>query len=331
MEALKIYNSRSIEKLITKRHCETKFGEEVTFVESLEALATAKAEYVLLGVPEDIGIRANYGKSGAASAWHTALKSLLNIQINPYNKGSNLVLLGELDCSQHMQKAENIDPEDPNYHAKLGDLVKEIDQQLAEIIEKITALGKIPIIIGGGHNNAYPNIKGASKGLKKPMNVLNIDAHTDLRLLEHRHSGNGFSYAIEGGYLRRYTIFGLHKNYTPQYIFEEMQSENIQFRLFEELMTASNNLNNEFQKSLDFVSNSNFGLELDCDAIANFPASAQTPSGFTMEQVRNFIGIVKKSKNCSYLHICEAAPSKINESQVGKALSYFITDYISDK
>nr|WP_233167177.1 arginase family protein [Pedobacter sp. ASV2] len=30
------------------------------------------------------------------------------------------------------------------------------------IIEKIVAAGKVPIVIGGGHNNAYPIIKGSS-------------------------------------------------------------------------------------------------------------------------------------------------------------------------
>jgi hypothetical protein len=32
-------------------------------------LKTCEAKYVLLGIPEDIGIRANYGRPGSSSAW----------------------------------------------------------------------------------------------------------------------------------------------------------------------------------------------------------------------------------------------------------------------
>jgi formiminoglutamase len=83
-----------------------------------------------------------------------------------------------------------------------------------------------------------------------------------------------------------------------------------------------------FREELEFVSHDNFGLELDCDAIKSFPSSAQTPSGFPINMIRNFIRIASEEENLKYLHICEAAPTKETENKVGKALSYFITDLI---
>lgn len=331
MEELKIYKKQDVEKLISKRKGERKFGEELIFVEDLEELEKHSAKYVLLGIPEDIGIRANHGKPGASKAWQSAIKSLANIQINRFNDPSHLIMLGELDCKEWMQKASNIDREDPNYFTKMGDLVKEIDQVVAELIETIVSKNKIPIIIGGGHNNAYGNIKGTAKALNKPIDVLNIDAHTDLRQLEHRHSGNGFSYAIEGQFLCKYSVFGLHKNYTPEYIFEEMEfSENICYQLQEDLLEFPDEAHRKFQEVIKNLRSNDFGLELDCDAIANFPSSAKSPSGFTVNQVRDFIRKSKKTGCCRYFHICEAAPTEENESQVGKALSYFISDFISE-
>ncbi|QYA27044.1 formimidoylglutamase [Gramella sp. MT6] len=329
MTGLKFYKSSHIDKLISKRKGEEKFGEKLQFVANLEELETHKAKYVLLGIPEDIGVRANFGKPGTSRAWKTALSSLVNIQVNRFNDPENLILLGEVDCTELMKKASFIDESDPNYHAKLGDLVKQTDQLVSEIIEKIVATGKTPIIIGGGHNNAYGNIKGAAKALKKPLNVLNIDAHTDLRQLEHRHSGNGFSYAIEGQYLNKYSVFGLHKNYTPEYIFKGMEaSPNMNFKLLEDLSEEPGNNSGDFQQMLQGINNSPFGFELDCDALADFPSSAKSPSGFSVDQVRNFIRLVSKDENCCYFHLCEAAPDEDNAAQVGKALSYFISDFI---
>lgn len=329
MKGLKLYTKSHIEKEIASRKGEVKFGEKLQFVKNLDELEQHSARYVLLGIPEDIGVRANYGKPGTAKAWKTLLKSIINIQANRFNNPENLILLGELDCKELMHKASLIDASDPNYHTKLSDIVKQIDQLVADIIEMIISKAKIPVIIGGGHNNAYGNIKGAAKALGDPINVINIDAHTDLRQLEHRHSGNGFSYAIEGQYLRKYSVFGLHKNYTPEYIFTQMDSsENMQYYLAEDIFRYPDELIRRFQKCLEENEKSKFGFELDCDAIANFPSSAQSPAGFSVNQVRSLINMVAKNDNCCYFHICEASPCEKNAAQVGKALSYFISDFI---
>ena len=329
MNGLKLYRSSDIEKMIARRNGEVKLGENLQFVSSIEALDHNSAKYVLLGVPEDIGVRANYGKPGTSNAWRAALKSLVNIQVNRFNNHENLILLGELDCKDLMKKASYIDDSDPNYYPKLGDLVKKVDQLLADIIETIVSKNKIPIIIGGGHNNAYGNIKGTAKALNDPINIINIDAHTDLRQLEHRHSGNGFSYAIAGKYLRKYSVFGLHKNYTPEYIFKEMDaSECFHFKLIEDLLKQPEQISKHFEQELEMIKQSPFGFELDCDAISDFPSSAKSPSGFSVNQVRNFIDLVSENENCRYFHICEAAPNDQNSAQVGKALSYFISDFI---
>ena len=77
-----------------------------------------------------------------------------------------------------------------------------IAPDLSPLISKLVEIvpsGKIPIIIGGGHNNAYGNIKGLALAKGKPVNAINFDAHSDFRIMEGRHSGNGFSYAFEEG------------------------------------------------------------------------------------------------------------------------------------
>ncbi|MCH4824262.1 formimidoylglutamase [Gramella lutea] len=329
MKELKLYKRPHIDRYISRRKGEVKFGEKLNFISSLNELDHHPSKFVLFGIPEDIGVRANHGKPGTSQAWSIAIKALVNIQVNRFNDPKDIILLGELDCDELMEKASWIDESDPNYLDKLGDLVRQIDILVANLVEIIISKGKIPVIIGGGHNNAYGNIKGAAKALKEPVNVINIDAHTDLRQLEHRHSGNGFSYAIEGQYLRKYSVFGLHKNYTPEYIFEEMDaSENLNFRVAEDLFKKPGEVAVRFGEELDKIGNAKFGFELDCDSISDFPSSAKSPSGFSINELRNFIDLVSKNENCCYFHICEAAPDEDNASQVGKALSYFISDFI---
>lgn len=328
MHHLKLYSEKNIFKLMATRHGETKLGQKLQFVENLEALEKTDSRYVIFGIPEDIGVRANFGNAGTATAWETFLKAFLNVQENEYNSGEEIVLLGEINTAELMQKAGNIDVSDPNYVQKLGDLVEQVDVMVSGVVKKVILAGKFPIIIGGGHNNAFGNLKGAAEASGKAINVLNIDAHTDLRRLEHRHSGNGFSYALKNGFLERYSIFGLHKNYTPQYIFDEMNaSEAINYRLLEELPQQERP--EKFRQALDFVKDAKFGLELDCDAIANFPSSALSPVGFSLDEVRSFLKIAAKEKNCCYLHICEAMSA--TNYPTGKALSYLATDFLQER
>lgn len=325
MAKLKIYDPRNAAHYLSTRPGETKLGEGIQFISSLEDLEESTAEFVLFGIPEDIGVRANYGKPGTSNAWNACLQSLLNVQHNQFFSPEKLLLLGELNCSFEMEKASNIDLSDPNYHSKLGKLVETIDQAVSSVVRAIVMAGKTPMIVGGGHNNAFGNIKGTSEALEMLVNVLNIDAHTDLRLLEHRHSGNGFSYAREQGYLEKYAVFGLHENYTPQYVFDEFEaSADLDYWLFEEL--SGTDKFPAFKEALDLVKEKRFGLELDCDSIAGFPSSAQSPDGFLLDEVREMVRSAAKNRNCSYLHICEAVAR--DGFPTGKALSYLVTDFI---
>lgn len=331
MEGFKLYNSRAVEKLISPRKGEIKFGEKVVFLEKIEELESRSEKYVLFGIPEDIGVRANLGKPGTVDAWKVCLKYLLNVHANQFTNPQNLIILGEVKAEDLMSGASNFGEEDPNYLFKLGDLVSKLDEVVTRVVSFIISAGKIPIIVGGGHNNAYGNIKGASLALKKPVNIINIDAHTDLRKTEYRHSGNGFSFARKEKYLGKYRIFGVHQNYTPDYIFKEMDvSSQDQYHLYEHLLLKSSaEINKIFEEELGLTAQEDFGLELDCDSIRNFPSSAQTPGGFSYNMVRNFVALAAREENIRYFHICEAAPTTSSEAEVGKALSYFITDFIN--
>ena len=79
---------------------------------------------------------------------------------------------------------------------KLRETVHEMDEFLIDILVPIYKAGKVPILVGGGHNNAYPLMKAFFLAHNKKVNVANLDPHADYRALEGRHSGNSFSYAI---------------------------------------------------------------------------------------------------------------------------------------
>jgi formiminoglutamase len=312
MDNLKIYSQSDIDHLIISREGETKLGERVAVLSSWGELEGANAEFVLLGIPEDIGVRANAGIAGAASAWRPSLTAFLNIQSNRFLTGEEVLVLGHFEINE---------PEDSSIE-DLRNKVVEIDDLVYPIIEKIVAAGKIPIVIGGGHNNAYPMIKGLSLANKKPIDVLNVDAHADLRDLEGRHSGNGFSYALKENYLNNYLMYGLHQNYNNEAILKQIDANpKLKAIFFDDILTGVDL--NSFVNEIGLVA----GLEIDLDCIQNVLSSAETPSGFAVNDVRKLI--LTTAKKFSYLHLSEGA-TRMLDGRVSKLTSKLVAYLVSD-
>ncbi|MGZ9736094.1 formimidoylglutamase [Flavobacterium sp. GNP002] len=338
MEKIIPFTIKDLAKITNHRSGEIKFGEKMITVpketDPVEFLKTCEAKYVLFGIPEDIGIRANFGRPGAASAWDSAIKSIANIQHNRFCKGSQLFVLGQLNVSVEMKEVEHLDFNDIDDRSKLSQLVEKIDKDVSHIIFSIIKLGKTPIIIGGGHNNSYGNIKGTALAKGKPINAINFDAHSDFRILEGRHSGNGFSYAFEEGFLKKYFIFGLHENYTSKSVLDIIKKieDRVRYNTYDSVnIRKEKDFNQEMALASEFINDDFFGIEIDLDSIPNIACSAMTLSGFSVEQLRQFISYFAKNKNAAYLHICEGAPDlgeEKNNHLIGKLIGYLVTDFI---
>ncbi|MFA5556345.1 MAG: formimidoylglutamase [Flavobacteriaceae bacterium] len=341
MENLIRLSAEKLSEITSSRKGETKFGERIITVPDeisvSNFLQECQAKFVLFGIPEDVGVKANLGRCGTASAYENTLKSLVNIQHNRFAKGNELIVLGHLDVSIYQEKAQKLNTNNKTELKELYRLVGEIDKEVAHLVSIIVKNGKIPIAIGGGHNNSYGMIKGTALAKAHPINAINFDAHTDFRALEGRHSGNGFSYAYEEGFLDKYFIFGMHENYTSKGIFQKIRETGgrVQYNTYEQMaIRKEKSFSKELNLALEFVATTNFGIEIDMDSVENMPSSAMTLSGFSAEKLRSFLHLLALSPQVSYLHICEAAPDladQKNPNLIGKLIAYLITDFIKAK
>jgi len=347
MKHLKIYTKQDILNLTKLRSFETKIGEQIQYVEDSNALETAIANssvrYVLLGIPEDIGVLANDGIGGTDTSWPSFLQSFLNIQSNDFLSGEEILLLGHFDFSDIKKLIEkNAITKEEKINA-YKHAVLTIDEAVEDIIKIITRHNKIPIVIGGGHNNAYPLIKGAAKGLHKAdlillaqINCINVDAHADYRPMEGRHSGNAFRYAEEDGYLQKYCVIGIHENYIPENVWIDMVNNPfIDCITYEDIFIhEKRNFSQTVLHAINFTDDTYTGIELDMDAITNTLSSAVTPCGISSIQARQYITLAAKHTKPAYLHICEGATQLINgqkDTLTGKLISYVVSDFIKGR
>ena len=325
MNSLKVLSKESCRLLVALREGETKLFETVHFIQDIKnlknELESTSFEFVLIGIKEDIGVLSNLGKRGSCNTWEYALKSLLNTQNNRFNDGSKLLVLG---CLEFTELLKDLDNKTIDERRKLVEL---IDKEVVEIVHDIVKAGKIPLIIGGGHNNSYGNIKGTSLALGKMINAINFDAHSDFRALEGRHSGNGFSYSFQEGFLDRYFIFGLHENYNSENVLKKIDSlsERVKYTTYESIEVQQTvSFESALINAIEFIDNRPFGVEIDCDTIESIQSSAMTPSSFSVATTRRYISKLAEQKNSCYLHLAEASVRDGCDSndQVGKQEAY---------
>lgn len=344
MKHFKFYDKQEVLAFTKIRKFETKLGERIRCISPgsniEEALHQPSIKYVLFGIPEDIGVKANNGMGGADSAWHPFLKSFLNIQSNDFLDGNEVLLLGQFDFSEI---ANLIDQNADNYDEKLAAYrraVSIIDDAVEQLMHVITQNKKMPIVIGGGHNNAYPCVKGAAKGWYKAgilelaqINVLNLDAHADYRPLEGRHSGNAFRYAEEDGYLEKYCVLGLHENYIQQNVWMDMVNNPfIDCITYEDIfLHEKRTFMQAIAHGCNFTSDTLVGIELDVDCIEHTLSSATSPVGITANHARQYIHFATADSRPAYLHICEGATHLSDgrtDVSTGKLISYLVSDFL---
>ncbi len=338
MERLKRFTFDDLSQIVQQNKGEIKFGERVQLLinptDWATELKSSPSKYVLLGIPEDIGVRANTGKSGARSIWQHTLNNLLNLQHNRFCKGYSLLVLGYLDVSEELLAASDLDINDKEQRKTYYKLVEQIDKEVSHLVFTILKAGKIPIIIGGGQNNSYGAIKGAALSTGKPINAVNFDAFSHFTTTEGRHSGNSFSYAFEEGFLQNYFVFGLHENYTSKAVLSNIKKvvDRVKYNTYEQLLVRrEKDFFTEIEAALQFIQNGGYGIDIDLDAMTILSSNNLFSSGFKAHELRQFVSAMASKKQVKYFHVSEGSSSVAeysNFDQVGKLIALLITDFI---
>ncbi|HWJ26302.1 MAG TPA: arginase family protein, partial [Flavisolibacter sp.] len=165
------------------------------------------------------------------------------------------------------------------------------------------------------------------------INCINLDAHTDYRPAEGRHSGNAFRYAEDDGFLQKYCVVGIHENYLPQNVWVDLVNNPfLDCITYEDIFIhEKRTFRQAVSHAIDFTNDLYSGIELDLDCIEDILSSAHTPSGLRTLHARQYINLCAAHAKACYLHICEGAANMSNGQSndlTGKLISYLVTDFI---
>ncbi len=141
---------------------------------AMPATRARRQPVVVIGYPSDAGVRANFGRVGSADGPNVLRTACANL---PAPTAHALFDAGDVSGN--------------------GDDVETWQQSLAAAVAAVRAGGGIPLILGGGHDQAYGHwlgtVQAASPGTI--VGCINFDAHVDMRALHSGRAHSGSPYA----------------------------------------------------------------------------------------------------------------------------------------
>src|SRR5262249_20635154 len=141
--------------------------------------ALRKDRAVIVGFPQDEGVRRNFGRLGAAQGPRAIRSALWRLVTTDCTTGSVLDLARDppLDIGD----------------IRIGGSLEHSQESLGIVVSEILQAGAVPVVLGGGHETAYGHYLGYVYANKK-VGIINLDAHLDVRPLidGQGHSGSPF-------------------------------------------------------------------------------------------------------------------------------------------
>jgi len=258
------------------------------------------AEIILF--PSDAGVKINGGRTGAADAPALILKQLLKLTPHPLHAVKHTSFLENVRVRDDLTCSGNVE----NDQELLGEVV-------AESLKK----GAIPIILGGGHETSFGHFLGYAEE-EKPVSILNIDAHSDVRPLKKgkAHSGSPFYQAIQhpSKMCRSYNVAGINPSSISEEHYRFVKNQGKCLMESETTLPA-------VVKIMNDLSTENLMITMDMDAVNQGQApgvSAPNSSGISASLWLDLAFEFGKNPNVTSFDICEVNPAFDRDHQTVK-------------
>ncbi len=249
----------------------------------------AAADVVIVGCPQDEGVRRNGGRAGAAEAPDAIRQQFY--RLTTFNIRKRIFDLGDIVID--------------------GDL-ETIHERHFKVLKQLLEDKKRVIVLGGGNDISYPDGCAMADVFGPDWWIgVNIDAHLDVRLADERNSGTPYRQLLDEGHLRPgYFYEAGYQSHLASPVYYEYIRERGVNRISLELLRSRTEADLELKESIKqkFIGHSSslntfFGFDLDAVRMADAPGtSAPSPLGL---RAGEFIQLVKYAASLANTKIIE--------------------------
>lgn len=280
----------------------------------------AQSTHILIGCPQDEGVRRNNGRVGAAEAPNRIREQLYKMQVY-VSPEVRLFDAGNVAITDFADATESDSG---------GDNLKPIHNRLTEAVSAFLRDDKKVIVLGGGNDISYADVRALSE-VHREISAINIDAHLDMRIADEMTSGTPYRRLIEEGILQpqKFYEFGIRPESNAVFYLEEAKKTGVNIHYLQQLW--KNGISESFQHILNEIGNRPFFLGLDMDSIQASDApgvSASSPTGFSWREVLQIIHHAKQKENLRIFEITEVNPRYDIDGRTSKLASSYIYNFL---
>jgi len=289
-----------------------RFASKIMVLESFETLK--EHDIVLMGIPQDIGIVRNGGRPGASIAPFKIREFLGKLSVFgiQYFKGS-IYDAGNIDCE--------------------GRDLEDIRNDHYETLHRILQKGARVIILGGGHDIAFPNCK-AFLDMNEKAGIINIDPHLDVRVKIDglSHSGTPFREMLEYRKPSEFVEFGTQKFAASLHHRDFVELHGGRIIPYEHIRAIGNpgqQLREMIRSMHDAGLSSYVSFDMDSVCSAFAPGvSAPASIGFTSDEIIE-MAYWAGAEGCRMIDIVEVNPTYDIDDRTSRLAGLMIATYIS--
>lgn len=275
---------------------DTRVGDFVRAVDPEQSVRSTKAGLVLIGYPDDTGVKLNRGRPGAKAGPDSIRKHFYKMAV-PANW-----------ASIELWDWGNIEPSDD---------ILETHRRAERIAKLCTEKGFAGIFLGGGHDFAAPTFLGCVSGTaaQAKWGLINVDPHLDVRPWENKlpHSGTPFRTLLDSGKLvgENFVEFGARESRNSASHWKYCEEKSVQIDPWENIQVHEKRPSELFGYRLWQLQSKTqkLGTTFDMDACSDAEGTSAAPVlGFSAWQMVEMAAVAGRCSEVQYLEIAETAP-----------------------
>lgn len=277
-----------------------------------------ESNIVILGCPQDDGVKRNGGRVGAAFAPNAIREQFY--RLTPFGISHNICDLGNLNLQNSLE---------------------ETHEHLTNIVRKILEDRKKLIVLGGGNDISYASGKAMAEafGARNWLGV-NVDSHFDVRAEVMRNSETPYRQLLEENLIRPDYLYEIA--FQPQFAspvyFRYLHSLGINLVSFEQIRsreTADLELRELMRQKFIHHSQSLsafFGFDMHAVRSADAPGtSAPSPIGLRSGEFLNLVQFAAKLINTKIIEFTEVNPNFDIDNRTTKLVAFAMHVFCSSQ
>jgi len=268
----------------------------------------AAADIVILGCPQDEGVRRNNGREGAAKA-PDAIRTQF-YKLTPMNIKRKVFDLGD---------------------TKIGGSLEQTHVNQLDVVKQLLQDGKRLIVLGGGNDISYPDGRAMSEAYGPGWWIgVNIDSHLDVRSDVPRNSGTPYRQLLDEGLMLPDYFFevGFQSHFCSPIYYKYLRDIGVH-RISLELLRSRSEADLELKETIKqkFIGhsaslNTFFGFDMDAVRMSDAPGtSAPSPLGLKASEFIQLVKYAASLANTKIIEFTEVNPNFDIDNRTAKLVA----------